>query len=272
MRRSIDRIRIARIESVVDESPTVRTLSFSDSLCANAKPGQFAMVWLPRVSELPMSIMIDEKDGRAALTIRKHGYSSTALYNLSVNSMLGVRGPYGRSFDIKKGKLLLVGGGTGLVPLMRLLKVLAKRRSKVTLVMGSKSKDEVIFAKTAKKLLRGIGGRLVVTTEDGSYGMKGLATDVVEKSMRNTRFDMVYTCGPERMMKNVLEQAAAKGVPAQASLERVMKCGIGICGSCCVGPHVVCTDGPVLGGEQVLRLPEFGVNARDKSGRLAEMW
>lgn len=263
---------MVQVEEVVDESPTIRTLIFKDTLSSNAKPGQFAMIWMPRIDELPMSIMISEKDGYAALTIRKHGPTSTALYNTSVNSLLGVRGPYGNSFDVKKGKVLLVGGGTGLVPLMRLSRLLVKKRSDVTFIMGSRTGDEVIFEKFAKRILKKTKSRVIVTTEDGSYGTKGLATDAAAKAIENNDFDMVYTCGPERMMKKVLEMAASNGIPAQASLERLMKCGIGICCSCCLGRYLVCKDGPVLDGEEVLKLPEFGVYARDKSGRMADMW
>ena len=272
MRTNIDKIRIVRVEEVIDESPTVRTLAFNDISCANAKPGQFTMVWMPRIDELPMSIMISEKDGNAALTIRKHGPTSTALYNTQVNSLIGVRGPYGNSFNVKKGKVLLVGGGTGLVPLMRLSRILVKKKSNVTFIMGSKSKEEVIFEKFAKKILKKIKSKVIVTTEDGSYGAKGLATDAAAKAMERNDFDMVYTCGPERMMKKVLELAQSNDIPAQASLERLMKCGIGICCSCCVGRYLVCKDGPVMDGEEVLRLPEFGVHARDKSGRISVMW
>lgn len=272
MHTNIDKIRIVRIEEVIDESPTVRTLAFNDTLCANAKPGQFTMVWMPRIDELPMSIMISEKNGYAALTIRKHGPTSTALYNTQINSLIGVRGPYGNSFNVKKSKVLLVGGGTGLVPLMRLSRILVKKKSSVTFIMGSKSKEEVIFEKFAKKTLKKIKSKVIVTTEDGSYGAKGLATDAAAKAIERNDFDMVYTCGPERMMKKVLELAKSNGIPAQASLERLMKCGIGICCSCCVGRYLVCKDGPVMDGEEVLRLPEFGVHARDKSGRISNMW
>ncbi len=272
LRTNIDKIRIVRVEEVIDESPTVRTLIFKDALCANAKPGQFTMVWMPRIDELPMSVMISEKDGCAALTIRKHGPTSTALYNIRVNSLLGVRGPYGNSFDVKKGNVLLVGGGTGLVPLMRLAKLLVKKKCDVTFIMGSRTKDEVIFEEFAKNILRKIKGRIIVTTEDGSYGVKGLATDAVAKVIGRNDFDMIHTCGPERMMKKVLELANDNGISAQASLERLMKCGIGICCSCCVGRYLVCKDGPVIDGEEVMKLAEFGVYARDKSGRMADMW
>lgn len=272
LRTNIDKIRIVRVEEVIDESPTIRTLLFKDTLCANAKPGQFTMAWMPRIDELPMSVMIAEKDGYAALTIRKHGPTSTALYNTGVNSLLGVRGPYGNSFYVKKGNVLLVGGGTGLVPLMRLSRLLVKKKRDVTLIMGSRAKDEVIFEKFAKNILKKIKGRVIVATEDGSYGVKGLATDAAAKAIERDDFDMIYTCGPEMMMKKVLELAADNGIPAQVSLERLMKCGIGICCSCCVGRYLVCKDGPVMDGEEVMKLAEFGVHARDKSGRMADMW
>ncbi len=275
MRINIDKIRIVKVEEVVDESPTVRTLIFKDELCESAKPGQFAMVWMPGIDELPMSIMISENDGYAALTIRKHGYSSTTLYNTAVGSMLGVRGPYGNSFDIVKGKVLLVGGGTGLVPMLRLSRVLARKKNKknnVTLVIGAKTKNEVIFEKLAKHVLKNIRNRVIVATEDGSHGFKGLATDAAAKVMKQNRLDMVYTCGPERMMKKVLELAITHKIPSQASLERIMKCGVGICCSCCVGKYLVCKDGPTMDGQTVLKLSEFGAYARDKSGRMMDMW
>ena len=90
-------------------------------ITASALPGQFAMVWIPGINELPMSVMITNQSGKAAFTVRRHGVASTGLFNVGVGDKIGVRGPYGNSFDLKQGKLLLVGGGTGLVPMMRLL-------------------------------------------------------------------------------------------------------------------------------------------------------
>ena len=85
---------ICTIERIVDETPTVRTLYFHDSVLADVKPGQFAMVWIPGVNELPMSVMVGIKQGEAGFTVRKRGESSTALYNLKVGDKIGVRGPY----------------------------------------------------------------------------------------------------------------------------------------------------------------------------------
>jgi len=82
VQRNPNRPSIRRIEKVIDETPTVRTLIFSDDILANVLPGQFSMVWIPGVNELPMSVMISDEQGKAAFTVRTHGPASTALYNL----------------------------------------------------------------------------------------------------------------------------------------------------------------------------------------------
>ena len=130
------------IEKIIDETPTVRTLIFSDEILSNVLPGQFAMVWIPGVNEIPMSVMVTQEKGKAAFTVRKRGESSTAMYNLKVGDYIGTRGPYGNHFDIKNGKLLLVGGGTGLVPLLRLI-TFCKPLHNVTLLIGSQTKVKI---------------------------------------------------------------------------------------------------------------------------------
>lgn len=256
---------IRTIENVIDETPTVRTLVFSDEVLSEVLPGQFAMVWIPGINELPMSVMITEQKGKAAFTVRKRGESSTALYNIKAGQQIGVRGPYGNAFDIKDGKILLIGGGTGLVPLMRLAKF-SKPTNDVTVLMGSKSKDEVFFEDLAKRIMTKNKHRVIVATEDGSYGQKGFVTDVLEKLLQNEKFDAIYTCGPEIMMHKIVQLANTKGVFVQASLERMMKCGIGICGSCCMDDVLVCHDGTVFDGQFLGRSKEFGHTHRSKAG------
>ena len=186
---------ICVIEKIVDETPTVRTLYFKDSVLANVLPGQFAMVWIPGVNELPMSVMVSDTPDQAALTVRKRGESSTALYSLSEGQQIGVRGPYGNSFEIKDGKILLIGGGTGLVPLMRLIKF-SNPSNHITVLMGSQTKNEVFFEETAKKLSEKNEHEIIAVTEDGSYGEKGYVTDVLEKLLEENTYDAIYTCGP----------------------------------------------------------------------------
>ena len=257
---------ICTIERVVDETPTVRTLYFHDEVLAKVLPGQFAMVWIPGVNELPMSVMISESDDKAGFTVRKRGESSTALYNLQVGQQIGVRGPYGNSFDIKDGNILLIGGGTGLVPLMRLIKF-SKTTNKITLLMGSQKKEEVFF----ENIKNIFDVDIIPVTEDGSYGEKGYVTDVLEKLLDENTYDAIYTCGPELMMYKVVKLANEKGIFVQASLERMMKCGVGICGSCCVNEDLVCRDGTVFDGQHLAKNNEFGHLQRTKSGILEKI-
>jgi len=267
LERNLNCPTICKIEKIIDETPTVRTLTFSDEILCDVLPGQFAMVWIPGVNEIPMSVMISDQKGKAALTIRKYGSSSTSLYNLKVGDMIGVRGPYGNSFTIKAGKLLLVGGGTGLVPLMRLLRFL-KSTDDITLIIGAKTKSEVFFEEMANKMLEKNKHQVIVATEDGSYGQKGLATNIMERLCQNTKFDAVYTCGPELMMSKVVKIANTGKMFVEASLERMMKCGVGICGSCCVNDILVCRDGTVFEGLLLQSKSEFGHEHRNKSGIL----
>jgi len=258
---------ICKVEEVIDETPTVRTIIFSDEIMSNVLAGQFAMVWIPGINELPMSVMISQKTGKAAFTVRKHGLASTGLFNLKVGQQIGIRGPYGNSFDLKQGRLLLVGGGTGLVPMMRLL-TFVKPNNDVTLLIGAKNKDEVFFEDLANKLLKNNSHKVIVTTDDGTYGEKGFVTDLVEKLINQEKFDAVYTCGPEKMMYKTVKLAHSNGIFVQASLERMMKCGVGICGSCCVGADLVCKDGTIFEGDHLLSNQEFGHFYRNKAGIL----
>lgn len=269
MHTNIDRLRIIRIEEIIEETPTVRTLAFRDEISSRAGAGQFLMVWMPGAEELPMSVMIWHKKSSAALTVRKKGYGSTSLYNKSRGERLGVRGPYGNTFEIeeKTKKVMLVGGGTGLVPLLRLLGHLNDAKIDTTLIIGAKTHTEVFFEKLAGKCLADTNHKIVTTTEDGSYGIKGKATDAMLDLISNESFDTIYTCGPEAMMKKVYDLASADSIPVQASLERYMKCGIGICASCCIGDKLVCKDGTVFNSKHLSSLSEFGLKYRDKSGR-----
>jgi len=265
---------ICTIERIVDETPTVRTLYFHDTVLANVLPGQFAMVWILGVNELPMSVMISEKMHEAGFTVRKRGESSTALYNLKVGDKIGVRGPYGNSFKITNGKILLIGGGTGLVPLMRLIKYSNPdwTTNQMTVLMGSKTKEEVFFEDISNKMVKHQESyEIIPVTEDGSYGEKGYVTDVLEKLLEENTYDAIYTCGPELMMYKVVKLANEKGIFVQASLERMMKCGVGICGSCCVNEDLVCRDGTVFDGQYLAKNSEFGHLQRTKSGILEKI-
>jgi dihydroorotate dehydrogenase electron transfer subunit len=265
----IDKRRIVQIEEIISETPTVKTLVFKDRLSSFAKPGQFLMIWIPRIEEIPMSVMINSKEGYAAVTIRKFGVGSSALFDRKKGDLIGLRGPYGNRFILRKKyrKILIIGGGTGLVPLLRLVSFASKEKVRSTIVMGAKTKAEVFFEKITKNIIRGNNCSVLVCTDDGSYGIKGTTVTLMSKLVRDESFDCVYTCGPELMMKAVLDISNQNSIPVQASLERYMKCGIGICGSCCLDSSLVCQDGTVFDGRQLSKMLDFGFSYRDKDGQ-----
>lgn len=269
MPTDIDKRRIVQIEQVISETPTVKTVVFKDKLSYFAKPGQFLMIWIPRIEEIPMSVMINSKEGYAAVTIRRFGVGSTALFDRKKGDLIGLRGPYGNRFVLSKKyrKILIIGGGTGLVPLLRLVSFASKGKVRSTIVMGAKTKAEVFFEKVTRNIIQGTKSSLLVCTDDGSYGIKGTTVTIMSKLLRDESFDCVYTCGPELMMKAVLDISNQNSIPVQASLERYMKCGIGICGSCCLDSSLVCQDGTVFDGRQLSKMLDFGFSYRDKDGQ-----
>ncbi|MCX8191634.1 MAG: hypothetical protein N3F06_02360, partial [Nitrososphaerales archaeon] len=134
-------------------------------------------------------------------------------------------------------------------------------------IVGARTSNQLLFIDKFQDILKG-KGRIIVTTDDGSKGYKGFASEVAEKLIKTEDFDMVYTCGPELMMKAIFKASEERGVAIQASLERVMRCGFGICGSCCIDRYLVCKDGPVFNTHQLrIMQDELGVYSRDYSGR-----
>ena len=240
------------------ESPTVKSFRFEDKLCAKAKPGQFLMFWIPGVDEIPLSIA-GVAGNEVSVAVKEVGDASRHLHSMKAGETVGVRGPFGTCFTETRGRVLLVGGGTGTAPLLFLAKRLAAKADRLSFVMGAKTKSELLF-------LGDLGNvcaeeSVVSTTEDGSFGMQCLATDPLEKMLDKERFNMVYTCGPEQMMRKVFDLAERRGLALEASLERLMRCGIGLCGSCVIGKYRVCRDGPVFSLSRLREVKgEFGIS------------
>lgn len=233
-----------------DETPSVATLWFNWD--RSVLPGQFIMIWVPGVGEIPMSLSVTE--GTKAVTVKAYGSTSTALRHLSQGHHMFFRGPYGNSFTNAEGKILLVGGGTGMASLRPLIRkgsyaVVSARNEKELLFAGSFDQDKVFRV-----------------TDDGSAGIKGTPVDQL-REMDLGQFAMTYVCGPERMLKAVYDYLAEKNIRAEFSLERNMKCGIGICDSCSVDGLQLCRDGPVFGIDKVAGMTEFGNTKLTESGR-----
>lgn len=248
---------IKRVVKENDSNKTFYLKKFVDSM-----PGQFAMVWIPGVDEKPFSVMNFGKS--SAINIEVKGKWSEKLFGFKKGDKIGLRGPFGNSFSFEKTKkACIVAGGVGVVPLLPLAEKLKKAGAKTVFVLGAKTKKKLLFKKQLKKTV----SKLVVSTDDGTEGKKGFVTGVLDELLEKEKFDCVFTCGPEQMMLGVLELCKKHGAKVQASLERFMKCGIGVCGACMVNDRIVCTDGPVFGSKELLKLSEFGKTAYLKSGK-----
>ena len=251
-------IRTTEIVQVRTESPTVKTFLFTDRLCSKAKPGQFLMLWIPGVDEIPLSIM-DAANGLVSVSVKQVGDATKHLLGMESGGTIGVRGPFGNSFTQSRGRVLLVSGGTGTAPLLFLAKQLSAKTERLSFVEGAKTKEELLFVRE----LNGICNEknLITTTEDGTYGLQCMVTEPLAKLLDRERFDMIYTCGPEVMVKKIFELTEQRKLPLEASLERVMRCGIGLCGSCVMGKYRVCRDGPVFTAAQLREVKdELGIS------------
>jgi len=261
-----NQLRTTHILNVKTESPTVKTFTFKDKQCAKAKPGQFLMLWIPGVDEIPLSILDTRENGTVAVAVKKVGEATQALHKKKVGDIVGIRGPFGNNFAVRKGKMLMVGGGTGIAPLLLLAKKSKFKAPKPVFVIGAKTREELLFISELEEICGKCN--VVATTEDGSYGVKCLATEPLEELLVKGKFDIVYTCGPEQMMQKVFDLAEKHGVASEASLERLMRCAIGLCGSCVIGKYRVCRDGPVFTAEQLSEVKsEFGISKRDFDGK-----
>ena len=232
--------RVAHIVSLTDEGPRVRTLVLD--LRLEAEPGQFVMAWLPGLDEKPFSLAGAEP---VTLTIARVGPFSSAIHALQAGDRLWIRGPLGTPFQLPAGEpdggLLLVGGGCGVAPLRFLTERARAAGWQVSMVIGARTADEVVLADR----FRALGARVTVTTDDGSLGRRGLATDAALSLLQEQGCRALYACGPEPMLEAVEKLARERGLPAQLSYERYMRCGFGVCGSCARDGWLVCKDGPV---------------------------
>ena len=250
---------ITKIIEIKNENSIIKTIKFKHSI--KIIPGQFYMIWIPGVDEIPMSVSYIDKDIKG-ITFKKIGDSTKILFNLKKGDKLGVRGPYGKGFKLKGKKVLFVGGGTGIAMLTPLIEEAINKKIKSTVIIGSKTKNELFFEERIKET----GAELFISTDDGTYGSKGFTTDIAEYIIKRNKFDLVLTCGPELMMKKLMD--ISKGIEFQTSLERFMKCGFGLCGQCCIGEGIrVCTEGPIFDNKTLKKIKDFGVFKRDASGK-----
>lgn len=260
-----DKIRTVEIKKVKREAIDITTLYFEDETVRSGKPGQYIMVWVPGDDEVPMSISGIDEDGLSSITVRKVGITSETLDAMQPGDRIGIRGPYGIGYEVEGKKPLIVAGGSGTASLLPLVKAFQSKGVNPTFILGGRSADQLLFEDELMDLL---GENLVISTDDGSMGYNGYASGYAALLMDENTYDYVYTCGPELMMAKVYQETERRELPLQASLERYVKCAIGICGNCAIGPYRVCADGPVFTSDMLREVrEEFGRSQMDASGK-----
>jgi dihydroorotate dehydrogenase electron transfer subunit len=266
--RNTDPLRIIKAANHRYEAEEVKSLFFRDSQCRYARPGQYIMVWIPGIDEVPMSLSRIDERGFSSITFKRVGEGTEALFKTVSGEILGIRGPYGNWFQPVNGECLVIGGGTGFASLFPLLKQLVFLGSSITCVYGAKTAQQLLFQDDLTKLLSNSIHQLILITEDGSQGKQGIATSVFQDNTLSKSYDMVYTCGPEPMMRTIYNYTESRGLPIQACIERMVKCSIGVCGSCAIGEYRVCKEGLILNTEKIRTvLDEFGIYERAGDGR-----
>ena len=227
-------------------------------------PGQFLMVWAPEAEEIPIAVSEQTKDS-VAITIDEVGLTSRIMSSKNLGDQLGIRGPYGNGFDLMNGsKFLLVGSGCGVSPLHFAVSRLKEMNKEVHVLIDARSEKELCFLKQTEEK----GVPIYISTHDGSKGYKGYGSNLAETLIKRGSYDSVLSCGPEPMMKEIHRVCVERGIHFQASLERYMRCGFGLCGSCSLDPIglLVCRDGPVFDGDILLKLTSFGNERRERNG------
>jgi len=244
------------IEKRLLRTPDVFYFRIAAPLIAKkAKPGQFVIVRLhDRGERIPLSLAdIDPVNGTISLIVMAVGKTTTEMAKLEAGgSILDLCGPLGNPTDIEKvKKVVLVGGGFGAAPLFPIARAFKAEGSEVVVVMGARSKDLLIY----ESELGGVSDRVVIATDDGSKGMKGIVTAALADELRSRGADLVIAVGPVVMMRAVAETTKPLGVKTFVSLNPIMVDGTGMCGGCrvTVGGETkfACTDGPEFDGHQV---------------------
>lgn len=220
------------------------------------RPGQFVEV---RVDGSPSTFLrrpisinfVDKANNELWLLVAMVGEGTRHLASLRQGDRLNCMLPLGNGFTLsgQAGRVLLVGGGVGVAPLLYLGAVLKQQGVDVTFLLGARTSKDLLMLEHFRQF-----GRVLMTTEDGSSGEKGFVTN--HTSLYKEHFDLIQCCGPTPMMKAVARYAREKGVSCEVSLENLMACGLGAC-LCCVektteGNLCVCKEGPVFNIDRLL--------------------
>ncbi|MFX0015613.1 MAG: dihydroorotate dehydrogenase electron transfer subunit [Promethearchaeota archaeon] len=237
-------------------------------------PGQYFMLWLPGNDEIPIAINYYQKN-KITFAICGVGSTTNKILQLEQNSILGLRGPFGKGFILDHNRdALIIAGGIGIAPLRFLLHQIIKNTAKprkIVLLYGAKTKSGLLFRKEFEQLFINVD----FCTEDGSHGFSGLVSEKMDNFLQdplNKQAEWeIYSCGPELMLKKVLSIAQKHDLEKNTQIclaDRYIRCGFGICGSCFLDDVglSICQDGPVFRGDVLLQVKDFGKFGRSADG------
>jgi ferredoxin/flavodoxin---NADP+ reductase len=224
-------------------------------IAKSRKPGHFIILRVDGKGErIPLTIAsADEKAGTITLVVQNVGVSSSKLCNLKVGDYLSdLVGPLGKATHISRvGTVLACGGGVGVAPLLPIVKGFKKAGNRVISILAARSKELIILENEIRKW----SDEIIIMTDDGTYGQKGLVTLGAEEVIKREKVDECIVIGPAVMMKFTSLLTKKYNIPTQASLNSIMVDGTGMCGACrvSVGGHTyfTCVDGPEFDAHKI---------------------
>ncbi len=260
------------VREVRKETPDTFTLKLEPERAGNESaflPGQFSMLWVFGVGELPISISGDptQRD-RLVYTVRSVGQATHALVNREVGDGVGVRGPFGTVWPAEAARgrdVIVVAGGIGLAPLRPLIYHVLQNRDdygRLVILYGGRSPRDLLYRKELASWARNRETQVLVTVDYGGLswrGHVGVVTTLFKYCRLQPARSVAMVCGPEIMMRFVTRELEMQGLSRDdiyLSMERNMKCAVGFCGHCQYGPHFICKDGPVFRYEKIRSLLE----------------
>jgi NAD(P)H-flavin reductase len=229
-------------------------------------PGQFNMLYAFGAGEVPISVSGDPaKSERLVHTVRAVGAATRAIASLKRGMQLGVRGPFGTCWPVERAAskdLLIVAGGIGLAPLRPVVyEVMAKRQmfGRVCLLYGARTPEDVLYTKELTKFDKADIQTLVTVDRAGRdwTGNVGVVTTLIARAQFDPAHTLAMVCGPEVMMRFTIRELQKRGMRTDSiyiSMERNMKCAVGFCGHCQLGPSFICKDGPVFRYDKIQHL------------------
>lgn len=249
--------RVDRVRRELADTATLELAPLSGPRPA-FEPGQFNMLYAFGVGEVAISISGSADAAGFVHTIRGVGAVSAAIAKLKTGATIGLRGPFGTGWPVESAKgadVVFVAGGLGLAPVRpAIYHVLANRShyGRVVILFGSRNPKDLLYRQDLARWRRRLGVEVEVTVDHADADWHG-SVGVVPTLIRRVAFDpsdtVAMICGPEVMMRFTVSALRDAGVPPERiylSMERNMKCAIGLCGHCQFGPAFVCKDGPVM--------------------------